>query len=164
MDTDNLLAEQVGNTSTAAMNAFDCVNATLVDSAQLNNPMNLSHLTALFYDGLQSRRLPPLNGHHVPLESELTIYNRSKLLVNLEVGFRFRFGRLSVCDSFSSFIDAVLRQFAARRVPRVLRQLRPRRPRPQGAGPVPVLLLAGAYRVLPSFTEFFFRPRHHEDL
>lgn len=83
-DTLIVACSQVGNTSTAAMNAFFCVNATLVDSAQLNNPMNLSHLTALFYDGLQSRRLPPLNGHHVPLESELTIYNRSKLLVNLE--------------------------------------------------------------------------------
>ena len=80
---------QVSNTSTGGLAAFDCVNASLVDPNALKNSLNLSQLMTVYHDPTVSHRLPPLNGYHVPLEQELTIYNRSRLLVNLEVGSLF---------------------------------------------------------------------------
>lgn len=65
----------------------DCVNASLVQSNSLKGSFTLGQAVAAYSNPMTSRRLPPAVGssHQVPIESELMIYNRSKLLVNLEV-------------------------------------------------------------------------------
>lgn len=67
--------------------ASDCVNASLVPSNQFRDNFTLSTLMSIYYNPVVNRRLPSadLNNRQVPQESELVIYNRSRLLVNLEV-------------------------------------------------------------------------------
>lgn len=66
--------------------ASDCVNATLVQADHLKDNFTLATLMAAWQHPTASRRLSPINtNRQVPLETELVIYNRSKLLVNLEV-------------------------------------------------------------------------------
>ena len=67
--------------------ASDCINASLVQASHLKDNFSLSTLMSAYQNPLISRRLPPVtyNSRQVPVEHELTIYNRSKLLVNLEV-------------------------------------------------------------------------------
>lgn len=66
----------------------DCVNATLVrgdNKASDKMIVNLSTLLTLSSNPVTSRRLPHNAGNLVPVESELMIYNRSLLKVNIEV-------------------------------------------------------------------------------
>lgn len=67
--------------------AVDCVNASLVQANYLKDNFSLPTLMSTYQNSIINRRLPsaPQNNRQVPLENELTIYNRSKLLVNLEV-------------------------------------------------------------------------------
>ena len=60
--------------------ASDCINASLVETSALKSNSSLAQLLSAYQNG---RRL--VGNHQVPVENELTIYNRSKLLVNLEV-------------------------------------------------------------------------------
>lgn len=59
--------------------ASDCINASLVETSALKINSSLAQLLSAYQNG---RRL--VGNHQVPVENELTIYNRSKLLVNLE--------------------------------------------------------------------------------
>jgi len=61
----------------------DCLNASLVQASSLRNKSSLAQLMDSYYHP-SSRRLPMLHQFQVPNEQELMIYNRSKLLVNLE--------------------------------------------------------------------------------
>ena len=74
---------QVSNSSNSLI-GHDCLNASLVQPSALRNDSSLAQLMDSYYHP-SSRRLPKLNDLQVPNESELLIYNRSKLLVNLEV-------------------------------------------------------------------------------
>lgn len=65
--------------------ASDCVNATLVQANHLKDNFTLDTLMSAWQNPMVSRRLSPDTNRQVPLETELIIYNRSKLLVNLEV-------------------------------------------------------------------------------
>jgi len=73
---------QVSNSSNSLI-GHDCLNASLVQPSALRNDSSLAQLMDSYYHP-SSRRLPKLNDLQVPNESELLIYNRSKLLVNLE--------------------------------------------------------------------------------
>lgn len=68
--------------------AMDCINASLVEATYLKDNFTHGYLMSVYQNYSISRRLPPSTSsgvHQVPQEYELTIYNRSKLLVNLEV-------------------------------------------------------------------------------
>lgn len=67
--------------------ATDCVNATLVQANHLKDNFTLATLMSAYQNPVVTRRLQPASSTNrlVPLETELIIYNRSKLLVNLEV-------------------------------------------------------------------------------
>ncbi|XP_057381868.1 uncharacterized protein LOC130704464 [Daphnia carinata] len=66
--------------------AVDCVNASLVQANYLKDNFSLPTLMSAYQNSIINRRLPstPQTNRQVPLENELVIYNRSKLLVNLE--------------------------------------------------------------------------------
>ena len=74
---------QVSNSSGSLL-GHDCLNASLVQTSSLRNDSSLAQLMDSYYHP-SSRRLPKMNDLQVPHESDLVIYNRSKLLVNLEV-------------------------------------------------------------------------------
>ena len=76
---------RVSNSTAAnSLLGHDCFNASLVQPSSLKNDSSLAQLMDS-YQHPSSRRLPEANGLQVPNEPELVIYNRSKLLVNLEV-------------------------------------------------------------------------------
>jgi len=75
---------RVSNSTAAnSLLGHDCFNASLVQPSSLKNDSSLAQLMDS-YQHPSSRRLPEANGLQVPNEPELVIYNRSKLLVNLE--------------------------------------------------------------------------------
>ena len=68
------------------LSASDCINAVLVNtSLVLRENFTLAQLMSAYQHPNASRRLPASGNHLIPTENELIIYNRSKLLVNLEV-------------------------------------------------------------------------------
>jgi hypothetical protein len=77
----------INSSPTGQLSAMDCVNASLVPANYLKDNFSLPTLMTVYQNQTVTRRLPSSShtGRQIPLESELTIYNRSKLLVNLEV-------------------------------------------------------------------------------
>jgi hypothetical protein len=77
----------INSSPTGQLSAMDCVNASLVPANNLKDNFSLPTLMSVYQNQTVTRRLPTSShsGRQIPLESELTIYNRSKLLVNLEV-------------------------------------------------------------------------------
>lgn len=68
------------------LHAWDCLNAALVNSSALKDNFTLAQLLSAYHNPATSRRLPSTTGlASIPLENDLIIYNRSRLLVNLEV-------------------------------------------------------------------------------
>ncbi len=77
----------INSSPTGQLSAIDCVNASLVPANYFKDNFSLPTLMSVYQNQTVTRRLPTSShsGRQIPLESELTIYNRSKLLVNLEV-------------------------------------------------------------------------------
>lgn len=65
--------------------AADCINAALVDTTlSLKDNFTLNQLMSAYQHPNATRRIPTIGNNSIKQESELIIYNRSKLLVNLE--------------------------------------------------------------------------------
>ncbi|XP_067013120.2 uncharacterized protein Teh4 [Anabrus simplex] len=67
------------------LNATDCVNGTLIDPALIPNKDNGMNYTVFYelYNSSLNRPADPLH-RYVPMQSEITIYNNSRLYINLE--------------------------------------------------------------------------------
>ena len=72
-----------GTVSFSEMHAWDCVNGSLIKDHWLQPSINYSLLTSTFYEyGPQSRL--DYNGANMPFEQDITIFNRSRLMINME--------------------------------------------------------------------------------
>lgn len=70
-------------TNPTQISANDCINGTLVDESRLPaHYMNFTYLWALFEESQTYKPDPELP----PPQSDLVIYNSSRLLINLDVG------------------------------------------------------------------------------
>ena len=76
----------VRNSSVAGQfRAWDCFNSALLNSSEFSKSFTLGQLLSIYSNNATSRRFSTTTGQTIPLEHELTIYNKSRLLVNMEV-------------------------------------------------------------------------------